>query len=244
MFQLRLNGLIILVSFSLVAWSFMNRNKLLDDMSVASWLLDEPIQFATDREARTETVGDYDYEIKPLYDYEISGLVVSYRRHSPKQGMHRLTKDHLNVADICIVWGKNATDIPLTKIEFWNQDFICYVRTENDIWRRFNMDELSNNHLITNDPAVRAAISEVGVGDQITIKGWLAEYRNVQTGGHRGTSTIRTDTGNGACETILVDSITIETSYTSKWRTIMYVALLVFLASLAWYFIKPMRMNQ
>jgi len=212
-------------------------------MSVQSWLTEEPVQIATERENQTASVGDFDYEIVPLYEYEITGLVVSYRVHDAKHGVHRLTKDHLNVADVCIVWGENATELPLTKFKFWNLDFTCYFKTSREWWSRFNKDELSNNHLITGDPDVRDAIRKVRIGDQITIKGWLAEYRNLQTGGHRKTSTVRTDTGNGACETILVDDMTIVSSYTSKWRVLMYLSLLVFIASLAWYLIKPIRFN-
>lgn len=242
MSQSHVNGLLILLSFSMLMLSFWNRNDLRDDMGVEEWLTDEPVQIETDRSDQTESVGGYDYEIMPLYDYEISGLVVSYRLHSGKHGVHRLTKDNLNVADICIVWGDNATTLPLTQFQFWNREFTCYVKTKSSShWQQFNGDELSNNHLITNDPAVRDAIRDVSIGDQITIKGSLAEYRNVQTGGLRGTSTVRHDTGNGACETILVDEMTIVSSYTNNWRMLMYLSLLFFLGSLSWYILKPVR---
>ncbi len=226
-----------------MTWSFLNRNALMDDMSVPAWLTQEPVQVETDLDSQITSVGDFEYEIVPLYEYEISGLVVSYRVHNAKHGVHRLTKDHLNIADVCIVWGENATELPLTKFKFWNLEFTCYVKTTSPWWQRFNNHELSNNHLITSDPDVRNAIRDVGVGDQITIKGWLAEYRNIQTGGERGTSTVRTDKGNGACETILVDDMTIVKSYTSKWRILMYCCLLVFCASLAVYLIKPVRVS-
>ncbi len=239
------NGLLILLSFSILVMSFWNRDRLRDDMAVESYLTAEPVQVETEREEQTASVGDYDYEITPLYDYEITGLVVSYRLHSGKHGVHRLTKDNLNVADLCIVWGANATDLPLTEFKFWNREFTCYVQTKSSAhWESFNGHELSNNHLITNDPDVRDAIRDVRIGDQVTIRGWLAEYRNVQTGGLRGSSTVRTDTGNGACETILVDDITIVSSYTSNWRVMMYLSLLVFLASLGWYLIKPVRVTE
>lgn len=243
MSQSRTNSLVIILSFLLMLWSFWNRNDLLDNMSVQSWLTEAPTQTATSRDSLTESVGDFDYEIVPLYEYELSGLVVSYRLHNAKHGVHRLTKDHLNVADICIIWGENATELPLTKFKFWNMEFTCYVQSKSDLWKRFNGNELSNNHLITGDPYVRDAIRDVRIGDQVTIKGWLAEYRNLQTGGLRGTSTVRTDKGNGACETILVDEIDIVKSYTSKWRVVMYLSLLVFCASLAWYLAKPVRLN-
>jgi len=223
--------------------SFVNRNNLHDDMGVESYLTEEPVQFESDAEDLIANVGEHEYEITPLYDYEITGLVVSYRLHNGNYGVHRLTQDHLNVADLCIIWGANATDLPLTRFKFWNREFTCYVQSSRDHWDSFNTDELSNNHLITDDPDIRDAIRDVGIGDQITIKGRLAEYRNVQTGGKRGTSTVRTDTGNGACETILVDEMTIVSSFTSPWRSAMYLSLLLLLISLTWYLVKPMRVG-
>jgi len=46
---------------------------------------------------------------------------------------------------------------------------------------------------------------ETSVGDQIYFKGYLAEYAHSNRTFTRGTSTSRTDTGNGACETVYVE---------------------------------------
>ena len=49
-------------------------------------------------------------------------------------------------------------------------------------------------------------------GDQIKIKGYLVDYKVAKDGQTlftRGTSTTRTDNGNGACETIYVEDVEI-----------------------------------
>ena len=66
------------------------------------------------------------------------------------------------------------------------------------------MDQLSNNHVLIDDELIKTKLMSSEPGDQIWLKGYLAEYSNPANGFHRSTSTNRTDTGNGACETIYV----------------------------------------
>jgi hypothetical protein len=78
------------------------------------------------------------------------------------------------------------------------------------------------------------------VGDQIRIKGYLSSYTN-DSGSTRGTSTTRTDTGNGACETIYVEQFKIVEAATSYWRISMWTSLALLLAGLLIHFAKPYR---
>jgi hypothetical protein len=102
------------------------------------------------------------------------------------------------------------------------------------------MNQLSNNHLISADPFVRDRIADVRIGDQIRIKGQLARYGAVG-GGLRGTSTTRDDTGDGACETILVEEFNIVAPGFSGWRAAMWTSLVVLLAALVVHFRLPYR---
>jgi hypothetical protein len=84
------------------------------------------------------------------------------------------------------------------------------------------------------DPAVRRAIGQVRIGDQVRIRGWLAQYSN-DRGFSRGTSTSREDRGNGACETILVQQFTVLEPMDNGWRTLMTFSLTgVVVSSLIW----------
>ena len=168
--------------------------------------------------------GGSQYRVEPLHRYALDGLVVSYRHHDGDRMIHRLWNDHLNVADLCVVWGENARNGDLDLFEFWNGQFTCFFRTRDDgAWRRFRLDQMSNNHLITADPLLRDAIDDVQVGDQIHLEGYLASYANGD-GFARGTSTTRTDTGNGACETIYVTRFEVRSSMDSLWRKLESVS--------------------
>lgn len=223
--------------------SFWNRNDFASDMEIIDNLNRSPVQTEILRSEFSVSAGDRQYFIQPLYDYELYGLVVSYQHHNGKYGLHKSWGDSLNVADVCVVWSNNAFDIELNKLTFWNGQFTCNVKTSDDeVWRHFNMDQLSNNHLLTNDSQIRDVLDDIRVGDQVRIKGWLSGYRNDQ-GFKRGTSTTRTDKGNGACETIFVTEIERLVSYSSRWRDFMYLMFVLFFASLTWYFLVPPRVK-
>ena len=79
-----------------------------------------------------------------------------------------------------------------------------------------------------------AAIQIFAVGDQIHFEGYLSSYSNA-SGFHRGTSTIRTDTGNGACETVYVTEFDISDPAPRGWRKLQSAALWgLLLSSAAW----------
>ncbi len=184
-------------------------------------------------------MNDRNYQVKPLFDYTLYGLVVSYKFHDGNFGLHKKWGDHLNVADVCVVWQDSAFNELLGELNFWNGEFTCNVETSSvEAWSFFKLNQLSNNHLITESHYLRGKINGLSVGDQIKISGWLASYGNDE---HdiRGASTTREDTGNGACETIYVNYFEILNHYTSTWKKLMYGALIVLFASVAVYFRKP-----
>jgi hypothetical protein len=95
--------------------------------------------------------------------------------------------------------------------------------------------------LISADPFIRDRVAEIRVGDQIRVKGSLARYGAVGGGGLRGTSTTRDDTGDGACETILVDEFEIVVPGFSAWRATMWASLAILVAALGVHFALPYR---
>jgi len=71
---------------------------------------------------------------------------------------------------------------------------------------------------------VKAALMAAEPGDHIRLSGLLAEYANPGNGFHRGTSIIREDTGDGACETIYVNEFTIVNKANRKLRRLFTLA--------------------
>lgn len=222
--------------------AFWNRNDLPATRDLHPALAEEPRQRPVSAEPRTVSYAGVDYRVEPLFDYELHGLVVSYRQHDGESSMHRWSNDHLNMADVCVVWSDTAASAYLPKLSFWNGIFTCNVETrDREAWAAFKMNQLSNNHLISDHPFIRDAVAEIRVGDQIRVKGQLARYGAVGNSGLRGTSTTREDTGDGACETILVQEFEIVRPGVSAWRTAMWAALALLLATLVVHYVLPYR---
>ena len=231
---------VIAISFLFLVIGFWKKNNLSENMQTLPVLSEEPLQIKTSEKEFTTNVNKVDYKIKPLYEYELVGMVVSYKLHDSKARLHKAWNDHLNVADLCVIWGDTATATTLPKVKFWNGQFTCNFSTRsNEAWNNFNLSQVSNNHLITDNASLRNKITKINIGDQIRVKGKLAEYTNLNHDTTRGTSITRDDTGNGACETIYVEEIEILNSYTSKWKKLMYLSLLLFIFSLTIYLRSP-----
>ena len=234
-------GVLVVVSFLTLAIAFWNRNSLPGNIDYVAAIHDEPRQSPTRKPAFDANYNDVTYRIEPEFDYEITGMVVSYRHHDGKSRMHRLSNDHLNMLDVCVIWGENTANPRLDRIRFWNGIFTCNVQTRDDqAWQAFDMYKLSNNHLISDRDNIRNAVRGLRIGDQIRVRGYLASYTN-PAGGTRGTSTTRLDTGDGACETIYVEQFEIVRAASSRWRQTMWLSLGVLIASLVAYFRQPYR---
>ncbi len=183
------------------------------------------------------TVKERRYVVRPLFRYEIAGLVVSrHRSDSFLDTSHRLWRDFLNIQDLCLVWGRNIASGVYREAKFWNRDFTCLCQFPDEAAaRRFSVRHLANNHLLCADRALSRRILRTRPGDQVRIAGYLAEYGQPANGFHRGTSTVRDDTGDGACETIYVTDFRVLRRGNPGWRAARPLALAaagVFLALL------------
>jgi len=237
---MRLNNILIAVTFVWLAVSFWNRNNLPGNIDYVADIVAEPQQTKTRERPFNVVVNNVEYLIEPQFAYDLTGMIVSYRQHEGNSRMHLQANDHLNVADVCVVWGDN-TSSQLNKLDFWNGIFTCNVFTrDQQAWDSFDMNQLSNNHLISEDESIRNRVRDIQIGDQIRVRGFLASYSNPR-GGKRGTSITRTDTGDGACETVYIDYFKIVQAATSYWRISMYIALGLLLVGLFVHFKRPYR---
>lgn len=233
-------NIVIVCSFFWLLVSFWNRNDLPVSIDYVAAVADEPQQSTTPRHEFSAAWDGTEYQVNPEYDYELVGLIVSFRHHDNNSRMHRLADDHLNMLDVCVIWGDNTTEVDLEKLKFWNGIFTCNVSTrDQQTWDAFNIYQLSNNHLISDDASIRDKVRDIHVGDQIRVRGVLASYDS--PGGRRGTSTTRMDTGDGACETIYVEDFEIIRPAKSFWRTSMWLSLCVLLLGLLRFFLRPFK---
>jgi hypothetical protein len=224
----------------LLAISFWNRNNLPASIDLQPQLANEPRQTRIAKKLLAIDYAGVHYSVEPQYEYELFGMVVSYRQHDGESRMHRMANDHLNVADLCVVWSDTAFSPHLDEIRFWNGIFTCNFQTsDREAWASIKVSQISNNHLLSADDAVRERVADVRIGDQVRIRGWLASYGS--GAGRRGTSTTREDSGDGACETILVEEFDILEPAFGRWRVATYASLALLAIGLFVHFRLPYR---
>lgn len=232
-------GLLCVLLMCLAVLAFLKRNQLPDSNILQQDLLQEPVQKVITRSEFTASFKGVDYRVKPLFEYELNGLVVSLQHHSGDSLLHKAWNDHLNVMDLCVLWAGNAQLPALDRFKFWNGQFTCNVQTrDTQAWSQFNLSELSNNHLLSADSFTRKQLSKIKIGDQVKIKGVLAEYGSIG-GGRRGTSTRRDDTGNGACETIYVEDVQVLSHMSNIWRKLWLPSLALAVVCFFFYLCSP-----
>ncbi|CAN5210507.1 hypothetical protein BH09PSE6_BH09PSE6_11980 [soil metagenome] len=213
---------------------------------LAQSVLAEPSQTPTRTAPFSTEVDGVEYQVKPVFDYEIDGLVVSeHDSASFFDIIHADWNDRINVVDLCVIWGANAADGAYEKMEFSSGQFVCYYRTnDRDAAQPQYFRALSNNHLLTDDPRVAKRLRTVRVGDQIRLRGQLVEYSHDHGFAfHRGTSTTRDDTGDGACETIFVRDVTLLRSGASWPRLLGWLGCVLAVMGVILWFRAPLRLN-
>lgn len=217
----RIGKWLILGGALLLAVAFWKQGDLPAPPALQAELLEEPVQVAVSRAPLHVTVGAIDYTVQPLYTYDLYGMVVS--KHNADtwwDWVHKAWRDSLNVTDLCVVWGGNAQRGSYRDISFSSGEFVCYWQSSSsEAWAAFDQYAISNNHLLTDDPAIAKVLKDARVGDQIHFRGYLAEYSHHDGFPFfRGTSTTRRDTGNGACETVYATEAEIIRSGNPGWR--------------------------
>ena len=153
----------------------------------------------------------YEYHIHPLFNYEIKGLIVSeYDSDSWLDIRH--ADDPGNTKDLCLVWGENIRNGSYSEVKYRSGEFTCYYSWSKELSQPFIAKYLSNNHLIPANPQIAENIKLARIGDQVRIKGVLADYEVYKDAKKiyvRKSSTKRDDVRNGACEIIFVSEFEI-----------------------------------
>ena len=207
--------------------SFFQKDKLPGPEFFSEAVLSDPLQTPTNRAPFKTQVNDQAYTITPLFDYHLNGVVVTDYESGSLGDIyhHRQWKDFLNVKDLCIVWGKNVQSDVFRKLRYSSGPWTCFFQIpDRHTGKQFRGDQLSNNHILTDNIDLHHLIMRAAPGDEVVINGMLANYQNQATGFDRETSISRADTGNGACETIYVTDFSITRSANPIWRMMYRVA--------------------
>jgi hypothetical protein len=225
--------------------SFFKKDSLPAAHGLRAELNEEPRQVEVQKPLLRAEVKGVQYNIQPRYSYDLYGLVVSlHDSDSWWDYAHREWGDHVNVVDFCVVWGENIRREAYKPVSFGNDQWTCWAQADTDAaWKAFDPTAVSNNHLVTDDPSVARELRKVRIGDQVHFRGYLVDYSIVRNGAAtapRVSSTVRTDSGNGACEVVYVEDFEVLASPNRMWRFALKLSLGVLLASLiAWAFLPP-----
>ena len=226
------------VSLPLAILGWWQRNEFVPVRLTEPALVADPVQKEVRKKSFQIEFNSVPYNVVPKHAYDLYGMVVSYRYHDGDEMLHKMWNDHLNVADVCVVWGTNMDAVNLNAFEFYNGQFTCNFSTRDQLaWQQFSQREISNNHLLTERPELRERITDLNIGDVIRVRGLLSWYGQVgRSEEHmRKTSISRGDTGNGACEIIYVEQFDILQQMPNRWRRVFNVAgIAALLSALVW----------
>ena len=87
---MKINSLLIIFSALCLLVSFWNRNVLPGNIDYVAAIATEPRQSKSDKRPFDLVYKGVQYHVAPEYDYDITGMIVSYRHHDNNSRMHRL----------------------------------------------------------------------------------------------------------------------------------------------------------
>ena len=142
----------------------------------------------------------------PKAEYTLKGVVKSKKKYSdyPSQ---------ISSYDLALAWGElNDEEI---------EDFITYSQSGRWYYYRYKSgtpvsgdyiaEHSANVHIIHKNEEILDQLKNIKEGDFILLKGYLVDvdFTENQSDSLWKTSLTRSDTGNGACEILYVESVTI-----------------------------------
>lgn len=160
---------------------------------------DEPLQVGS--QCPPFKAGAYNY--KPLADFVMTARVLSTMRYTTDASAV------VSPIDLAVGWGRMSEDSVLDKLSIRQSSRFFFWRTDDFPIPRSEIERsAANMHVIPGNDEVLRALERAGTDDQIRLWGFLVEVRG-DDGFNWRSSTVRTDTGNGACEVIWVERVEI-----------------------------------
>jgi hypothetical protein len=144
-----------------------------------------------------------EYTFTPLARFQAAARVLGTKHYS----MDR--EASLAPVDLALGWGPMAKREVLNAISISQSGRFYYWRTDNfPIPRRDIETNSANMHFIPATPEVGKKLRQIRDNDEIKFKGYLVRV-DAADGWRWISSTTRNDTGDGACELVLIDDISL-----------------------------------
>ncbi|WP_144393625.1 hypothetical protein [Pleionea sediminis] len=142
-----------------------------------------------------------DYTITPLANFSINAKVLS------RENYYSGREADLSPVDFALGWGRMSDESILQHFDISQRNRWYYWRSDNmPIPRNEISSSSANMHLIPANNQIKGQLARVKKGQVISLKGKLVKV-NAADGWRWQSSLSRTDTGDGACELIWVESI-------------------------------------
>ena len=141
------------------------------------------------------------YRIERLASFDIRARVIAAERYWFDQG------SALSPVDLVLGWGVMSDSAVLQQISIsqGGRFYHWWARTLS-LPRRVIETQSANMHMIPASGEIARQLKSIRAGNMVHLKGYLVEATSKQ--GFRWRSSLsRTDTGGGACELILVESL-------------------------------------
>jgi hypothetical protein len=145
------------------------------------------------------------YRIEPLARYDITARVLDTRSY----WMGR--DSNVSPIDFAVAWGVMSDQAMLDQFHYSNGSRHLYIRLRGDRLP-LPMEEVNahvaNMHLIPASDAVQTQLEAVSTGQIVALGGYLVQVRGPD-GFFWKSSLSRTDTGDGACELMWVEQLSV-----------------------------------
>lgn len=178
-----------------------NQYKNTDDILPA--VTGVPLQTPLEKDARAIhcKAKGYDWEITPVFNYDVTALVfgVSHNMLSQAKGVVP--------TDLGLLWADNARYKYYKNVTLRVRLNHYTARWKNGVI--FNLQAAANTHCATCSAATAAKLRSIVPGDQVRLKGQLINAVITKGGGRPATwntSVTREDTREGSCELLFIIS--------------------------------------
>ena len=177
-----------------------------------SWWQDRPVrrgpvvgeplqQSVSDLPARS--VGAF--RLQPFAQFEVRARVLSTTRY------HLGREAELSPTDLALGWNRMSESAVVDRLAISQSNRFYFYRWGPE-GPPIPPDEIvhssANMHLIAANPAIQRQLDALRVGERIQLTGQLVDASTAD-GWRWSSSRTRSDTGNGACELMWVDSVTV-----------------------------------
>ena len=143
------------------------------------------------------------FKITPLAEFQVMAKVLSSKHY--KNGL----ESELSPVDLALGWGPMSQPEIIEKFSIRQSNRFYFWKTDNfPIPRKDVVSNSANMHFIPSNQAIEAKLKDVKEGQIVKFKGYLVRV-DMDSGWRWVSSLNRNDSGNGACEVVLVDDISI-----------------------------------